>query len=212
MSDLTAGAAGDSLQFDTAEPTAANAQAMTCAACAQSIRNVYHQAQGKVVCSSCRARMEGAGGGGYLKALVLGGAAGALGWTIYFAILKLAQMELALVAILVGYLIGRGVKMGSGQRGGRGYQILAVALTYLSITATYVPLLMADESGTTLGLGAALVIALLYPFLSFTTSPIGIVILGVGLWQAWVGTRAEQIEFTGPHPVASPPAHEPALA
>jgi hypothetical protein len=211
MSDPTAGAAGDALQFDTAEHTTPEV-AMSCAACTRPIQSVYHQAAGKTVCSSCRARLEAVGGGNFGKAILFGSVAGAAGWAIYFAILKITNYEIGIIAVLVGYMVGRAVNVGSGGRGGRSYQILAAMLTYVAITATYVPLIMASaaEGGGGIGLVAAVIFALMYPFLAITSSPFGIVILGVGLWQAWIGNRRLELQFTGPHPLAAPA--EPALA
>src|SRR5439155_3866977 len=52
------------------------------------------------------------------------------------------DMELGIVAIGVGLLVGIAVRKGSGGRGGRKFQALAMVLTYLSITASYVPLVL----------------------------------------------------------------------
>jgi hypothetical protein len=52
-------------------------------------------------------------------------------------------LQLAIASIAVGFLVGRAVRIGSGS-GGRRLQILAVALTYLSITTSYLPLVIKD--------------------------------------------------------------------
>jgi hypothetical protein len=70
--------------------------------------------------------------------------------SVGYAVITLAtHMQLALISILVGYLIGRAVRIGSRGLGGLRCQILAVVLTYLAITTSYVPLViqaMADQS------------------------------------------------------------------
>jgi hypothetical protein len=48
-------------------------------------------------------------------------------------------MELGIVAILVGFMVGKAVRKGSGNRGGAGYQVLAVLITYCCIAANYMP-------------------------------------------------------------------------
>ncbi|HEX2223383.1 MAG TPA: hypothetical protein VHN15_04160, partial [Thermoanaerobaculia bacterium] len=57
--------------------------------------------------------------------------------------------EVGLISILVGFLVGAGVKKGSGGYGGWKYQTLAVALTYVAICCTYIPMIytgMKDEA------------------------------------------------------------------
>jgi hypothetical protein len=112
------------LQFDTAETTAGSRPSLSCAACARPIQSVYHQANGKTVCSACRAQLEATGSGGFGKAALWGAGAGLVGWAIYFAILKITDYELALVAILVGWMVARAINAASGGRGGLRYQIL----------------------------------------------------------------------------------------
>ncbi|HYZ84318.1 MAG TPA: hypothetical protein VE621_07940 [Bryobacteraceae bacterium] len=58
----------------------------------------------------------------------------------------ITSYELALIAILVGQLIGSAVRRGSAGLGGRRLQILAVALTYVAITFSYIPLLIKGVS------------------------------------------------------------------
>jgi hypothetical protein len=75
---------------------------------------------------------------------VLYGAGAALACSVCYAIITIVTgLQLAIASIAVGFLIGRAVRVGSGS-GGRRLQILAVALTYLSITTSYTPLLIKD--------------------------------------------------------------------
>jgi hypothetical protein len=75
---------------------------------------------------------------------VLYGAGAALACSVCYAIITIVSgVQLAIASIAVGFLIGRAVRVGSGS-GGRRLQILAVALTYLSITTSYTPLLIKD--------------------------------------------------------------------
>jgi hypothetical protein len=141
------------LQFDAPQSERAPS-AMSCAMCSQPIQTVYYEAGGNVVCAPCRGRLESsigrAGKGGRLvRASGLGFLAAAAGAMVYYAIRAATGFEFGLVAILVGYGVGRAVFVGSGRRGGRGYQLLAVALTYFAIATTYVPLALdtAKEKG-----------------------------------------------------------------
>jgi hypothetical protein len=122
---------------------------MSCAMCSQPIQALYYEAGGQVVCASCRGKLASdtgrAGRGGRLtRAAGLGFLAAVVGAVVYYAIRAATGYELGIVAILVGYGVGRAVSIGSGHRGGRGYQLLAVGLTYFAIATTYVP--MARES------------------------------------------------------------------
>ena len=220
MSTPSAGIpASTSLQFDSAEPVAvADAPAVvTCTGCSRPVRDVYHEVDGQVVCASCRAGVEGlAKSGGFGRALVLGVGAAAAGWAVYFAILKLFEIEFGLIAILVGFIVGKAVSSGSGGRGGWLYQALAIGLTYVAIVCTYVPLIadaMRSEDPSATGAAlyvAASFIALLYPFLAVTESPIGLVIVAVGLYEAWKLNKRRELSITGPYTVAAPQA-APAL-
>jgi hypothetical protein len=133
-----------SLQFDAphhASPPAAK----SCAMCSQPIQAVYYEAGGSVVCARCRGKLESniassGKGGRILRAAGLGALAAVAGSIVYYAIRAATGYEIGIVAILVGWGVGRAVFLGSGRRGGRGYQVLAVALTYLAIATTYLPL------------------------------------------------------------------------
>src|SRR4029078_3001781 len=76
------------------------------------------------------------------RALALGGAAALLGTIVWFAIIKLTNREFGLLAIGIGLLVGFAVRKGSRALGGWKYQVLAMVLTYASITASYVPLVL----------------------------------------------------------------------
>ncbi|HEX7240828.1 MAG TPA: hypothetical protein VF263_11215 [Longimicrobiaceae bacterium] len=202
------------LQFDSAEPVATadpQGRTVTCAGCAATLHDSYHTANGKLVCTGCRAELEAAKpSGGFLLALLYGTGAAAAGWAVYFAILKLAEMELGLIAILVGYVVGVAVSRGSGGRGGWLYQGMAVGLTYLAIVCTYVPLMMPELQRQSPEVPAAVVgltaflLSLAYPFLAVTESPIGLVILAVGVYQAWKLNQRRTLTVAGPYSVAVP--------
>ena len=72
------------------------------------------------------------------QAALFGLGAAALGSVIFYGVTALTGYEIGLIGVLVGYLVGKAVRKGSGSIGGVQYQVLAVGLTYLSITSTYV--------------------------------------------------------------------------
>jgi len=149
MSDSTSpqSASTDDLQFDKAEAGDSQSSGAgagpTCARCRQPIASSYFALGDQLLCPACRevaiAPLSGSRSGRLVKATMLGVVAGLVGAVIWFAIRRIAQVEIGLVAILVGFLVGKAVHRGSGGRGGRGYQVLAVVITYCSICANYMP-------------------------------------------------------------------------
>jgi hypothetical protein len=71
-------------------------------------------------------------------AILYGAGAALAGCIIYAAVAVLLNIEIGIVAIAVGYMVGKAVRAGSRGLGGRPQQILAVLLTYFSITTSYV--------------------------------------------------------------------------
>jgi len=167
------------------------------------------------------------------------------------------------VAVLVGVMVGKAVRKGSGGRGGRGYQVLAVVLTYCCIAANYVPDVIqgiaeaahrqrstqttqdggsqatapnpsgaptaaAPDSGTVpaspahpstahpkpsvakaalllvMLAGIVFGLALAAPFLGGMQNAIGLLIIGIALWQAWKLTARRRLAITGPYQVGPP--------
>jgi hypothetical protein len=237
------------MQFEKVE-LATPAAARTCARCNQAIEHEYFEAAGHVLCRSCGKQLGGAQGRGpFLRAAAFGSAAALLGTIVWFAILKFSGREFGLLAIGVGLVVGLAVRKGSQGRGGRRYQALAMILTYVSITASYVPIVVkelgkhetasskteAHEAGdasaphtaalapgepsqtssstrvgvahaqasTTPGAGAILFalvfvlgVAMVSPFLSGFDNIMGLLIIGIALYEAWKINRG--ISVSGP--------------
>jgi hypothetical protein len=61
---------------------------------------------------------------------------------MYFGVLAATGREVILVVLVVGFMVGKAVRIGARGRGGRRYQWLAVGLTYLAIATTYVPFVL----------------------------------------------------------------------
>src|SRR5262245_56834782 len=137
----TPGGVGD-LQFDRvvtdAAAEASAAVAATCANCHASIDTEYYDVNGHVCCGRCRIAIESAadtprGMMPLVAAGLFGLGAGIVGAIIYYAVIAIANLEIGIVAIPIGYMVGYAVRRGAGGRGGRRFQVLAVALTYASI-------------------------------------------------------------------------------
>src|SRR6202011_1547491 len=100
---------------------------------------------GNIFCSRCRTAALSAaetprGIIPLLTAGVFGLGAGVIGAGIYYAVIAIAHLEIGIVAILIGYMVGYAVRKGARGRGGLRFQVLAVALTYASIALAYTPI------------------------------------------------------------------------
>ena len=63
--------------------------------------------------------------------------------------IAITKLEIGLVAIAIGYMVGYSVRRGSRGWGGRRYQVLALLLTYYSVGLAYFPLAMHEGRKTT---------------------------------------------------------------
>jgi hypothetical protein len=140
----------DELQFDRAT-TASSASAaparlsVICAACHASIETEYYHINGNIFCSRCRTAVESAartpqGVIPLITAGVFGFGAGVVGAVIYYAVIAIAHIEVGIVAILIGYMVGYAVRKGARGRGGLRFQVVAVLLTYASVALAYTPI------------------------------------------------------------------------
>src|SRR5256712_2063445 len=238
VSDEQTGApTGGNLQFERAE-RATRAIGADCAVCKQPITTSYYEINGHVTCQRCRSRIiaerdRGTSGTRFAKALGLGLLAAAAGAGIYYAVAAATGSEYAIVAIVVGLLVGSAVRKGSNRRGGWRYQALAMSLTYSAIVVTYIPQIIkavterrasvinegaprADSvrvvpkqvgvGGVLLGLGALFLLAAALPILAGIGNIIGLFIIGIALYEAWRLNKAIPLRITGPYQVSAPPA------
>jgi hypothetical protein len=238
--------APEGLQFERAEFD--QTPSVACAQCKTPLESSYYDVNGQTVCERCRYAIEaalttGSSSGRVFRAIGAGVGAAIAGAILYYAVAAISGYEIGLIAIAVGYAVGVAVRWGSGGRGGRGYQVLAVALTYMAIVSTYIPpivqglierseseqseqaasadnaataatsqpssSLSAPRSGPPAGaLGLVTMIAILLaiaavaPFLQGFENIIGIVIIAIGLWEAWKLTARAEVTITGPHAIA----------
>lgn len=148
----------DSLRFDRALTAGAPADggsggtSVTCENCSTSISTAYYHIGKHVVCAACRdtvlAHLEmPRGWKPFLKAGVYGVGAAIAGAIVYYGVIAITNFEIGIVAILIGYMVGFMVGKGTGGRGGRRFQILAVALTYWSVGLAYTPLAFKGTDG-----------------------------------------------------------------
>ena len=140
----------DHLRFNRADNQAGHQSgerpgpAVTCTVCKRSIETQYWQANGNPVCNVCRQRVQaeassGKGVGRLLRAGLFGLGAAVAGAAIYYAVMALADLEIGIVAILIGFMVGYAVRKGAAGRGGKRFQIMAALLTYWAVGLAYTP-------------------------------------------------------------------------
>jgi hypothetical protein len=167
-----------------------------------------------------------------MRAALYGGAAALGGCALYALVAIVLHAEIGLIAILVGWMVGKAIRHASYGRGGRAQQILAVTLTYFAITTSYIPVVLyqyarnphrveqrqpaqsndapADARPRISFSGIALLLlirAAIAPFLSLTSGIsawISLFILFIGLRYAWKLTERREILLMGPYQGAAP--------
>jgi len=219
------------LQFRRAQPidTTEAPSTRACEACKQLISGEYYQVQNHVICPQCAAKIQ-AGKQAQRPVpwvrFVIFGVGAAVAGSILYAIPLAMGFQIGIVALAVGWMVGKAIRKGSYGTGGRRQQVLAVALTYFAISTSLIPaaVFIGVKKGVAarqapkkpptlqpvkprlspgkLAAGIALV-ALVSPFLQLKTSPAGglisLFILFIGLQRAWVLTARHEIMVTGPY-------------
>ncbi len=219
----------EDLQFEHAIPI--NASTQLCAACKTPLTGQYFQAQGLPVCPQCadriNSRQQAPPPISLLPAVLYGSAAAFAGFLIYATVSIAFDLQLALISILVGVMVGKAVRKGSKGLGGRPQQILAVALTYFAITTSDIPVFIHEAMKTPAkttqasaapslntntsprtktslasALGFLLLLALAAPFMSLASGLSGILNIAIiffGLQNAWKLTGRTDLMVTGPY-------------
>ena len=224
------------LQFQHAEPLAetsvasGSSSSRTCVACKQPCGDTYYHAQGQVVCPPCAYRIQNGQQAppplSLIRAALYGGGAALGGCTLYALVAIVLNAEIGLIAILVGWMVGKAIRHASYGLGGRPQQILAVTLTYFAITTSYIPVFIYQaaknpprveqqqaqakaaptQAGPRMTPGGAvlflLMIAAIAPFFSLTSGISGwisLFIIFIGLQRAWKLTERSEILLMGPY-------------
>jgi hypothetical protein len=204
------------IDFDRAEydaPTVA-----TCVACKRALDGApYYSVNGHLACEGCLAQLRAGQQGSFIKALGLGTAAGAIGAAIYYAIRSVTGYDLALITLVIGILVGIGVRRGAGGSQSWVYRAMAVALTWVAMCITYVPGILEDvtKDGSDVGVAQVLfatMFSLVIPYLLISGAEVlALVIFGVGIWEAWRRSAPPTLVVEGPfEPAAPAPAPAPA--
>lgn len=226
------------LQFRRAQPidTPATPEAQACVACKQLIGNEYYHVQSHVICPQCAAKIQAGARSKkpipWVRLVIFGGGAALAGCLLYAIVLAMG-VQIGIVALAVGWMVGKAIRHASFGVGGRPQQILAVALTYFAISTSFLPAaffigakqavqakkrtqepapkVLPVEPKISIGRAAAglLVLAAVSPFLELASSPVGglisLFILFIGLQRAWALTAGHEILVKGPFPCSPSP-------
>jgi hypothetical protein len=158
------------------------------------------------------------------------GLGAAIAGSIIFALVSLTGFQFGIVAILVGIMVGKAMRYATRGRTSRIYQVMAVVLTYGAITTSYIPGMISEAikhppsaqtapaqpqvvqppKSPLLALTAAAAvlvgISLVLPFLfladSLFSGAINLLIIFIGLAQAWRLTVPDRTLIMGPYLVS----------
>ena len=125
-----------------ADPHAdASAETPACALCGGAIAaGEQRSVQGRPVCASCAQQLEqeleAERGSARLPFAAAGGLAGALvGAGVWAAVAVFGNLEIGIIAVLVGFLAGQGARLGAGNARGTPYQVAAAATALVGLLA-----------------------------------------------------------------------------
>ena len=145
------------LQFDTAILQHAGPldapPGLTCRNCGQTLLDEYFDVSGAPVCASCRDLLESysqppRGIVPLARAGLFGFGAAIAGAVLYYGVIAITNLEIGLVAVAIGFMVGYAIRKGTGGRGGRAFQIMALVLTYWSVGLAYLPMAFTHQDET----------------------------------------------------------------
>src|SRR5713226_7692328 len=123
-----------------------------CQFCRQPTVRRYYLVSSAMACAACGERAQHElpkdSHALFVRGLIFGIGAAILGLILYATVEIATGWIIGYVSLAVGYLIGKGIKMGSRGAGGRKYQIAAVILTYAAVSLAAVPVLISEQMKT----------------------------------------------------------------
>lgn len=137
---------------DAATPPPAG---VVCCSCQHLLLVQYFDVGGEPMCEACQRRaVERAATprswGVFARALLFGIVASIAGAVLYYGVIAITELEIGIVAVAIGYMVGWAIRRGAGGRGGRRFQVMGLVLTYWAVGLSYVPVgLFSDADSTT---------------------------------------------------------------
>src|SRR5215831_3597652 len=102
-------AANGDLQFDRVEAVAPAGTSVTCAKCNRAITTYYYTVDDTSICSLCKRALEmdqARRKAGMMRAALYGMGAAIAGAAIYYGVIAITNLEIGIVALLIGYMVG----------------------------------------------------------------------------------------------------------
>jgi hypothetical protein len=182
-----------------------------CVRCRQPLNGRFYLFNGEPLCELCAhaaadAPAEG-GDAAFLQAMLTGLGAAVAGCILYAAVEVITGWTIGYVALAVGWLVGKAIKLGSGGMGGRRYQIVAAIYTYCSVSFANLLVTLHAMRGVQIVFGERFFVlaaryGLLSPFIELrhgVSGIIGLFILFIAIRAAWTMTAGSEFRLTGPH-------------
>jgi hypothetical protein len=146
MSDKPEATPSDApLKFDRAVQSDPSGSAvLACSRCSTPITDAYYHHGDETLCAGCGKTRQ------HLtkpdrsfrtlaSAIALGGVAALVGALVYWGVMEFLELEIGIVAIAIGWMVGRAVAKATRGRSARRHQVMALGLTYLSVALAYAP-------------------------------------------------------------------------
>jgi hypothetical protein len=121
----------------------------------------------------------------------------------YFVVVR-GGYPVGLVALVIGYVVARGVQFGAAGRRGPVFQLTAIALTYLALVGAYVPFADLASHATPLAILRAMASPLMAGLTDPPTSLINIGLVIFALLPGWLMLRMPTRLIEGPFRVGEP--------
>lgn len=117
-----------------------------CRICGNLLADEYFRVNSQMACAQCAGQArEGQpqdSHAAFLRALLLGVGAALVGLILYSTFAIVTGWTIGYLALAVGWLVAKAIMKGSNGIGGLRYQIAAVALTYIAISMSSVPIII----------------------------------------------------------------------
>ena len=132
-----------------------------------------------------------------LGAIALGSIAGIIGCIIWFIITSATKTSFGILAIGLGWLIGKAVSLGAGNKKGLNLQLLAagIMIVFLLLSEYLIYLyLLGKEPNLNMSvpvlfaqiISSGMFLKMLVLFIKWAVSPIGLIIWGFGIYMAYI--------------------------
>jgi hypothetical protein len=186
---------------DVPDPTGASRPEERCLQCERVLlptEDVERTGDGGVFCRSCFESLRGqvetvvrvqGSDINYGTAAVGGVLGGALGSLVWWGFTVLTKISFGLVAIVIGFAVGKGIQMATGRKRSRGLQLLAAGISVVAyVYATYCvnrTFILRELEDPTVTIPLAPDPSLMFQVVRAGFNFFDVIFLAIVVWQAW---------------------------